>query len=417
MLREHPEHDAQLLIEEDDSAVIHLGPNPKIRNMSRAYREAKGDVVWIADCNVWLGRHACGRMVDKLLGSSMNADGPGYKFVHHIPVAVDVSDDPQNGLNSNCETYEDLPLLGPGTLPEETSHGQFGGRLDEAFLSSAHAKMYVAINTVAVAPCICGKSSMFRRSHLNALTNEDGSAETKVGSGIDFFSNNICEDHLIGDLLWKAKIPSTVATAGQRWRNHGLVYGDIAFQPIANMSVSNYIARRARWLRVRKYTVLLATLVEPGTESFLCSLYGAFGATTSSYTKDVFGTGWVNLVLLWVVSISLWICVDWKMYRLLQSGATIDDGEETVPSFVKPKRTPRRSFASWVRAWLAREALALPIWTWAIWGGATVVWRDKKLWVGMDMRVHEYDEETTTRLDLNGCTSSRAQSPGKMRQE
>lgn len=43
--------------------------------------------------------------------------------------------------------------------------------LEELFLSTSHAKFYTAISTVAVAPCIVGKSNMFRRSHLNALTN------------------------------------------------------------------------------------------------------------------------------------------------------------------------------------------------------------------------------------------------------
>jgi len=51
---------------------------------------------------------------------------------------------------------------------------------------------------------------------------------------------------------------------------------------------------------------------------------------------------------------------------------------------------------TWLKAWLSREALALPVWTWAIWGGATVVWRDKKLWVGFDMKVYELDGDNTS---------------------
>lgn len=406
VLEDFPNHDARLFVEEEDpklkddpESVIKLGPNPKIRNMSRAYREAKGDLVWILDCNVWLNSGACGRMVDRLNGYKQGSPAQPFKFVHHIPIAVDVSEDPNIQHKDTNSYYEELPILAKTEdfLPEKISY--FGGRLDEAFLSSAHAKMYVAINTVAIAPCICGKSSMFRRSHLNALTNTDHSTDTRFGSGIDFFSENICEDHLIGDLLWKSKVPHTMPRSATAWRNHGLVYGDLATQPVADMSISNYIARRVRWLRVRKFTVPAATLVEPGTESFLCSAIGAFGATTWSRSKFLFGNSWLHTTLLWIVSVAVWIAVDWTVYILLQSGRTTETSQggnsvdKTVPSFACPlTETPfrsRRPFWTWLKSWFAREALALPIWTWAIWGGATVVWRDKKLWVGLDMKVHE----------------------------
>jgi ceramide glucosyltransferase len=73
LLSDFPHADAHIYIEDEDpllqpnnAANYNLGPNPKIRNMSRAYREAKGDIVWILDCNVWVGRGVCGRMVDRL---------------------------------------------------------------------------------------------------------------------------------------------------------------------------------------------------------------------------------------------------------------------------------------------------------------------------------------------------------------
>ena len=60
---------------------------------------------------------------------------------------------------------------------------------------------------------------------------------------------------------------------------------------------------------------------------------------------------------------------------------------------------------------MSREALTLPIWTWAIWGGVTVVWRDKKLWVGLDMKVHEvnaatHDEQLQPLLESVGDDST-----------
>ena len=52
-----------------------------------------------------------------------------------------------------------------------------------------------------------------------------------------------------------------------------------------------------------------------------------------------------------------------------------------------------RPLGQWLLAWLGREALALPIWTWAIYGGTQVEWRGKKFRVGMDMKVHEIVDE------------------------
>ena len=408
VLTEHAGCDAKLLVEEDDPALAtgapeaqRLGPNPKIRNMSRAYREAKGDIVWILDCNIWVGRGVCGRMVDRLCGYSPSGPKTPFKFVHHLPVAVDISPEEAFAYEESLVAQQDAaPERARSDTPKLRSKQHYGGRLDEAFLSSAHAKMYVAINTVAVAPCVCGKSSMFRRSHLNALTNKDQSTETRFGTGIDYFSENICEDHLIGDLLWKAAIPPTMPIAAKRWRNHGLVYGDLALQPISDMTVSGYIARRVRWLRVRKFTVPLATLVEPGTESFACSAIGAFGVTNAPFTKGLFRSLWLWFPAVWVASICAWITVDWWIYLLLHSGSTVEPSASnatSVPAFAQPVKSPRarlrRSFLPWLLSWLCREALTFPVWFWAIWGGVTVVWRDKRLWVGLDMKVHETNND------------------------
>lgn len=401
VLAQHPDSDAKVFVEQDDSLLCTtgkgaqgLGPNPKIRNMSRAYREAKGDLVWILDCNIWVNPGACGRMVDRICGLSPNGSARPFKFVHHLPVAIDVPIaegfayaelEIANSVKSSMQTKK--------VFHSETTY--LGGRLDEAFLSTAHAKMYVAINTVAVAPCICGKSSMFRRSHLNALTNHDESIETRFGSGIDAFSENICEDHLIGDLLWKAPIPSSMSHASKTWRNHGLVYTDIALQPVSAMTLSAYVARRVRWLRVRKFTVPAATLVEPGTEALLCSAMGAFGMMRSPLTERYFHPSIFVFAMLWIGSIVIWATVDLIVYRLLQSRKTIEPSAisgRAKPSFVHTDSRNQRSLPAWLASWFGREALTLPIWMWATWGGATVVWRDKKLWVGFDMKVHEVEE-------------------------
>lgn len=289
--------------------------------MSRAYREAKGDIIWIIDCNVWVNPGACGRMVDKLYGYTHNPPKSNrpYKLVHHLPISVDVP-------SSTLEPTSDGKVYDSPSTALSSVATSFGGRLEELFLSSSHAKMYVAINTVAIAPCIVGKSTMFRSSHLHLLTTtmpRDTDAPPPP-SGLDYFSHNICEDHLIGDLLWKSRLPA--ASSRLSYANHGLVLGDLAIQPVASMSLTNYIARRVRWLRVRKFTVPAATLVEPGTESMLCSAMGAWGMTTSRFTRGAIGGegDWLQMGAWFVGSLVLWAAVDWTVHLLLHSGRTVE---------------------------------------------------------------------------------------------
>ncbi|KAJ5908298.1 hypothetical protein N7495_000980 [Penicillium taxi] len=415
VIDDFPNSDARLYIEEEDpllqgngtDAYI-LGPNPKIRNMSRAYREAKSDdIIWIIDCNVWIGKGVCARMVDKLCGWTNT--GKKYKFVHHLPMVVDVTGDralnqqePQSLLDASRGAFVPQNLITSCHSEDGLSNtiGLGGGRLEELFLSSSHAKFYTAINTVLIAPCIVGKSNMFRRAHLDYLTGPSPNDLNRRLPGIDFFSFNICEDHLIGDLLWRKKVREE-KELGETWGKHAMVFGDLAVQPVANMSIGAYIARRVRWLRVRKFTVLLATLVEPGTESFVCTLYGAWGLTSAlaPYLEQKgfkhspsLGT-WSSFFVFFFLGLASWILVDWTLYIKLHSAKTVELDDET-PKFAQPvhrssRTTTRRPFLQWFAAWLGRELLALPIWLLAFYGGVTVVWRDRRFKVGFDAKVRE----------------------------
>ncbi|KAH7071488.1 hypothetical protein BKA63DRAFT_419527 [Paraphoma chrysanthemicola] len=440
LCRDFKDINVRILVEEEDPMLLKdknaLGPNPKIRNMSRAYREAKGDIVWILDCNVWAGKGVCGRLVDLLCGYKQTEAGKRrkYKFVHQTPVAID--------LDSQGMTLEERKLLLGGRAEEEVTTTDIaastssdprnhsssvlrrllqrgGGRLDEAFLSSSHAKFYNAINTVAIAPCIIGKSTMFRRSQLDYIT----SSNPDRTPGIDFFSDNICEDHLIGDALWKQpqvfEKPGYKPAPGEEkvsWGKHAMLFGDFCFQPISHTSVAAYMDRRIRWLRVRKFTVTLATFVEPGTESILCSIYGAYALTTLPFFQRIgINPTWTSFLLIWLINMSLWCTVDYIQYLLLHCAKTIEIDADT-PDFILPQRSvkayhqaeslqpllgdkapsepslldgARRNFREFFFAWLGRETIALPIWIIAFWGGVTVEWRGRKFWVGLDMKVHE----------------------------
>ncbi|KAL2268989.1 hypothetical protein VTJ83DRAFT_3835 [Remersonia thermophila] len=419
IVADFPGFDARVLVEEDDPLlhgaaghVNNLGPNPKIRNMSRGYREAKGDIIWIVDCNVWVGPHSAGRMVDKLCGF-----GPGgrravpYKFVHQLPLVVDLG--PSPAASDANDASDATPLLPPGQgdAPEPSATPSaaprsllaHGGRVEEMFMSTSHAKFYSAINTVGLAPCALGKSNMFRKSHLDLLTDPSRNPSIPACSrgrrGLDFFSSYICEDHLVGDLLWRA--PGRLLP-GAPFRNHGLVFGEVALQPVAGMTVAAYFARRVRWLRVRKWTVLVATLVEPGIEPFLCSLHLAFAAATLPWFRPLVPPTWSAMAAVWLGAVAVWMAVDrWvsgKLHRL----ESVDVDQHT-PSFALGSRRRggkegarhRRPFREWLAAWLGREALALPIWTWAVLLGTTVNWRGRYFRVRMDMSVVEVEGAST----------------------
>lgn len=431
LLLDFSSYDVQILVEEEDpnlsgrdGNINNLGPNPKIRNMSRAYREAKGDIMWIIDCNVWVDRSTAGRLVDLLCGFTSSSHSRKYKFVHQLPLVIDIS----HMSDLDAQPKELLPSEHRVQVPTSKIASVIaclGGRLEEMFLSTSHAKFYTAIAAVAVAPCTVGKSNMFRRAHLNALT----ASASYRDPGIDFFSENICEDHLISDLLWKQPVPEEIRLVAEKegrdphspveqgsvpakWSNHGLLNHSLAIQPTSYLPLHAYLARRTRWLRVRKFTVPLATLVEPGTESFLCSAYGAYALTTLPWCNDFLNIPrtWTAFVTLWLLSVMIWCAADMWVYSLLQQHGGLHANSE-APVWIRQKR--RRTWADWLSAWLGREIFAFPIWLWAVVGGVTVVWRGRRFWVGMDMKVHEIDAKGTESMeDMGISTTANGKSDG-----
>lgn len=400
-----------------------------MRNISRAYREAKGDIIWVIDCNVWVATGVLGRMVDKLMGfSNDNASVKPYKFVHQMPLVVDIVDyhrpesaDSQTLLSSASEATASDDVASNQTNHDLMSRAlrNGGGRLDEMFMATTHVKFYGAINSVGVAPCIVGKSNMFRKAHLDQATTPSLNPILPKGdkkpTGVDYFSFNICEDHLIGDLLWRSSFPG--------YLNHGIVWGDLVIQPMAGMSIVSYAARRCRWLRARKFTVFAATLVEPGIESFLCCAYFAFAITTIPWFHNAFGVSqtWSAMGLLWLSAVIAWMMVDWRTFRLLHSGCSIQV-DQNSPRFVRGTGhqgvMSRRSSFEWFLAWLGRESMALPIWTWAVLCGTTVNWRGNIFRVRLDTSVVELpDKGSTRRIGTKTPELERARQSSKDRQD
>ncbi len=126
---------------------------------------------------------------------------------------------------------------------------------------------------------------------------------------------------------------------------------DLAMDCLGKIDVKDYIARRVRWIRVRRRMVLAATLVEPLTESLLLGMIAAASASL------LFGfPGW----LFFGIHELAWLWTDLSVMAALK-GEGLQRGE----------------WAEFLVAWSCRELLALPIWMMAI-VGETVVWRGSR---------------------------------------
>jgi ceramide glucosyltransferase len=209
-----------------------------------------------------------------------------------------------------------------------------------------------------------GKSNLFHRSSLEHATGSQGLAK---------FAHFIAEDHLIADTLWY-QTPNPGP-------NHAMTQ-DAARQPVQLETLATYFERRIRWIRVRKYMVTSATLVEPFTECLLAGLVGSFALST------LFGFGMAR-VYFWHVLI--WFLVDLYQFHTLQCNAAVDllPNDET-PEFARGNRSwTVKRLREWLVCWLIREVTCLPLWVVAMFGQSVVKWRNRRFVVRRDMTVAE----------------------------
>ncbi|KAH9486589.1 Ceramide glucosyltransferase [Psilocybe cubensis] len=292
-----------------------VGVNPKVNNLVRSFKMAANDIVWVLDSGVMVDSGTLSRSVN-ILNKSPSGTKRRIGLVHHVPLA----------------------------LIDET---QFGSRLEAAFLNTNHAKMYIAINTVAIESCVVGKSNLYRRSDLNRL---DGSltpiqSQTTRNSGkhgLPAFGRFLAEDNMIASALWH-----------ELDLRHDLSC-DVARNVVGNMSFSDYVWRRVRWIRVRKRMVLAATVAEPFQESIIVGMIGALSVGA------LYGFSfWIFIVFHFMA----WISIDLDVHSSL-SGHGLRQNE----------------WISFFLAWIGRELLALPIWIIAM-TGDEVIWRGRRYYV------------------------------------
>ncbi len=128
-----------------------------------------------------------------------------------------------------------------------------------------------------------------------------------------------------------------------------------------------------RWIRVRKYMVLAPTLLEPLTESIMSGLVGWIAFSTLLLPTLL---GSAEAVPMWsrflffALHFGAWFSVDYTVFQRLSVAhefLSCNPGVDNADSL---------SMVEFGAAWAMREALALPIWAWAIFG-STVSWRNK----------------------------------------
>jgi ceramide glucosyltransferase len=136
--------------------------------------------------------------------------------------------------------------------------------------------------------------------------------------------------------------------------------GDLAWQPLGSLTVKEFIKRRIRWIRVRKYLATLGTLYEPWTECFLSGFAG--GAALSYLFR-------IPFLLFISIHVFIWFLCD----VLVMS--TLD------PKFLS-------SIGMYVTSWIIKETSALPLWIAAV-IGTEVEWRGKHFVLNWDGTVSD----------------------------
>ncbi|KAI9472470.1 MAG: glycosyl transferase family 21-domain-containing protein [Benjaminiella poitrasii] len=275
------------------------------------------------DCRLIIGAHKVGinPKINNIIESYKTAK---YDLVWVLDSNVQVDKDT---LGRSVDAFHNPAIGLVHHLPIAMHPTTFAAEIEHIFLNTNHAKMYLAINAVGLASCVMGKSNLYRRSQLGSL---------------EPFGRFMAEDNHIGEKLWHQHL------------RHAMT-ADTATQMLGAMPFMEYIRRRGRWVRIRKHTVTAATLLEPITESLVCGLIGLLAM------KQIFdvSTGWF-LMFHW----SWWVLNDYTLYcRLVRSSSA--SHLDSLPLW------------KFLRAWIAREVLALPIYLFAM-SGNEISWREQK---------------------------------------
>lgn len=295
--QKYPEVKARLVIGINEFIVglASVGPNPKVNNLIKGYSETSADIIWILDSNVRTEPQVLRRAVAIF-------NNPKIGLVHHIPCGVKLS-----------------------TL---------GAYLDGSFLNCTHARMYTVINQAGIASCIIGKSNLFRKADLERI------------GGLSQFGKYISEDNMIGKAIMGLGLQHQIAP-------------DVVYQTMGSVSISNFIQRRTRWIRVRKYAVTVATLYEPFSECLICGILASY-AFRHYYGSDIYLFNMCH----WI----LWFTSDMLVAKS-SYGSRLDE--------------PWSDFPMFCFGWLVLQFITLPTYIFAM-IGTEITWRNERFLLNSD---------------------------------
>lgn len=283
-----------------------VGVNPKINNLMEAYRTAEADLLWILDSNARVHITTLARAVSVLSPPSgpTNHKRTRIGLVHHVPAGI---------------------LCQPDSKLNDGKKG-WGCLLEACFLNGNHARQYLTLNALGVASCLMGKSNLFYRSDLeratrrrlsrtghdhrqslrsnrsggeeqaSLLSNSDGRYQSFSFDALEFFGQFLGEDNMIGQTLWDDGIRHATTI-------------DVVGNVIGPLSVGEYLSRRIRWIRARKYMLIGATLVEPFTESIL------LGTLMTVSLERLNLTNGIPKKVLMMIHETIYFLLDYSVYR------------------------------------------------------------------------------------------------------
>lgn len=221
-----------------------------------------------------------------------------------------------------------------------TSAKSFGGLLEATFLNTFFARGMRLLARFG-RTCVVGKSMLFRKSVVERL------------GGLRTFAIYLAEDDFLGQ---------AVSQLGYRLQ----IARDPVPQHIGRYAFSTFWSRHVRWGRIRKSAAPAAFWIEPLSYSWPSGLIGSLGLNLLTDAP-------------WILSfagfMAVWALCDALLMSKLHRG---------LPFW-------------WPVAWVAREALALPLWA-AIACGDSVAWRGKRFIVRWGGLLEEVPQKPTGRF-------------------
>ncbi|KAK4687152.1 ceramide glucosyltransferase, partial [Tremellales sp. Uapishka_1] len=181
-----------------------VGVNPKINNLMAPFAEAKYDLLWVLDVTIAVTPGTLGRAVDAFL------DTP----------RLDIESSPLMG-----DEMRHPPARGDVGLVHQVPFAviyqkSWGSLIEQAYLNSTHAKMYLAIvslfysdprgrahdakNATKVDSCVVGKSNLYSRSNITSLATPSPTLRRLPSppAGLEGFGPFLAEDNMIALGLW-----------------------------------------------------------------------------------------------------------------------------------------------------------------------------------------------------------------------